>query len=202
MGYLRFLIGTLAAVVVTFSLVLLMQRLVHHDFINPEEKKSHKIADIQMGNTEIETQLHERKPDKPEELKEPPPPMQEMELQDDIADVDALNIAPSLKGTGDFNNGPGLSATDGEYLPMVKVQPQYPRRALSRGVEGYCIVAYTVTKTGATRDPVAVDCQPKGMFERASVKAAAKFKYKPRVEDGQAIEVSNVKNKFTYKLAK
>ncbi|MEC7960552.1 MAG: energy transducer TonB, partial [Pseudomonadota bacterium] len=41
---------------------------------------------------------------------------------------------------------------------------------------------------------------PKGIFERASLKAALKFKYKPRVVDGQAIEVAGVQNKFTYEL--
>jgi protein TonB len=45
-----------------------------------------------------------------------------------------------------------------------------------------------------------VDCSPKGIFERASVKASTKFKYKPRVVDGEPIEVAGVQNKFTYEL--
>ena len=73
----------------------------------------------------------------------------------------------------------------------------YPRRANSRGIEGYCTVEYTVTKTGSIKDPVPVDCQPKGYFERASVRAALKFKYKPRVIDGDAIDVLGVQNRFT-----
>jgi protein TonB len=70
----------------------------------------------------------------------------------------------------------------------------------TRGVVGYCTIEYTVTRTGAIRDPVAVDCQPKGYFERASVKAASKFKYKPRVVDGEPIDVGGVQNRFTYEL--
>ena len=58
----------------------------------------------------------------------------------------------------------------------------------------------TVTKSGSIRDPQPVDCQPSGVFESASVKAAMKFKYKPRVVDGEAIEVAGVQNKFTYEL--
>lgn len=198
----RLLVGSLCALGVTFGLVLLMQQLIHTDEVSVDKKKTHKIADISLGETEIETKRQQRKPEKPEEVDEPPPPFEPAPLQDTIADLDALNVAPSLKGAGDMNKGPGLSASDGEYLPMVKVQPQYPRRALSRGIEGHCTVSYTVTKQGTTKDVVAIDCEPKGMFERASVKAALKFKYKPRVEDGQPIEVPNVKNKFTYKLAK
>ena len=57
-----------------------------------------------------------------------------------------------------------------------------------------------MTKTGSIRDPIAVDCSPQGVFESASVKAAEKFKYKPRVVDGEPIEVAGVQNKFTYEL--
>ena len=34
-----------------------------------------------------------------------------------------------------------------EYLPIVKVNPQYPRRAQTRGIEGYVLLEYIVTKT-------------------------------------------------------
>jgi protein TonB len=94
----------------------------------------------------------------------------------------------------------GMASGDGEYLPIVKVAPIYPRRAQTRGITGYCIVEYTVTKSGSIRDPQPVDCQPSGVFESASVKAATKFKYKPRVVDGEPIEVAGVQNKFTYEL--
>lgn len=57
-----------------------------------------------------------------------------------------------------------------------------------------------MTTSGAIRDPKAVDCAPAGVFEKASVKASLKFKYKPRVVDGVAIEVGGVLNKFTYEL--
>ena len=110
-----------------------------------------------------------------------------------------VNNAPTTGVTLNLSTS-GMSSGDGEYLPIVKVAPIYPRRAQTRGISGYCIVEYTVTKTGSIRDPQPVDCQPSGIFERASVKAAEKFKYKPRVVDGEPIEVAGVQNKFTYEL--
>jgi len=111
-----------------------------------------------------------------------------------------VNMAATPKQQVKISSGLGLSASDGEYLPIVKVAAVYPRRAQTRGITGYCIVEYTVTTSGATRDPVAVDCQPAGVFDRASVKAALKFKYKPRVIDGEAVEVAGVRNRFIYEL--
>jgi protein TonB len=38
------------------------------------------------------------------------------------------------------------------------------------------------------------------VFHRASVEAALRFKYKPRVIDGEAVEVHGVPNVFTYEI--
>ncbi len=198
----RLCIGGILAVVITAALFFVMQYLVQGNEVQLDEKPMRKIADIVMGDSEIEVNAKEKKPDKPEETEEQPPEIEQPDLQDLDVNADSINIMPSLKTDLNLNQGPGLSASDGEYLPMAKVQPQYPRRALSRNIEGYCIVEYTVTKVGSVRDSVAIDCSPRGMFERASVKASLKFKYKPRVENGEAIEVSGVRNKFTYRLAK
>ena len=70
-----------------------------------------------------------------------------------------------------------------------------------KGLEGECVVIYTVTTNGSTRDVKVVEnmCDD-SVFWRASVEAAKKFKYKPRVIDGEAIEVHNVTNRFIYEL--
>ena len=196
----RLFIGGILAAITTVVLLGVMQSLIHQDEIDIDEGETRKIADILMGKTDIEINVKEKKPEKPDDPDELPPEVEQPELQNLDANAEQVNITPSLKVDMSMLSGPGLSASDGEYLPMVKVQPQYPSRALSRGIEGYCIVQYTVTKTGSVRDPVAVDCKP--LFKSASLKAALRFKYKPRVENGEAIEVQGVRNKFTYRLAK
>jgi protein TonB len=47
----------------------------------------------------------------------------------------------------------------GDHLPIVKVAPICLKRALIRGIGGYCIVQFTVTRKGTTRDPFAVEGQ-------------------------------------------
>ncbi|WP_228550780.1 energy transducer TonB, partial [Endozoicomonas sp. OPT23] len=116
-------------------------------------------------------------------------------------DLEAIEIAPAGKLEFNISSGAGFSSSDGEYLPIVKVQAVYPRRAERRGIGGHCIVEYTVTRSGSVNNPVPVDCQPQGIFEKASVTAAMKFKYKPRVVDGEAIAVAGVRNKFTFLTA-
>ncbi|MCI1037196.1 energy transducer TonB [Pseudomonas putida] len=90
-------------------------------------------------------------------------------------------------------------AASRQYLPIAKEAPDYPQRALDRNIEGECTVAYTVTPQGQVSDPQVVgQCHP--LFVKPSLAAAKRFRYQPRVVNGQAVAVANVKNTFTYKI--
>lgn len=195
----RVVVGALLAVPVAIGLFYIMLMLVDRDF-EQTETENRKIADIVVPDKVVETNLKEVKPEKVEDPEEPPPELEPIQFDTNM-DTNVVNTAPVAKVELNLNSS-GMSSGDGEYLPIVKVAPIYPRRAQTRGITGYCIVEYTVTTTGAIRDPQAVDCSPPGIFESASVKAAEKFKYKPRVVDGEAIEVAGVQNKFTFELEK
>lgn len=194
----RLFIGALLALPVAGGLFFIMQYLIASADPKIDDKKTRKLADIHMPEREIEANLKEPPPEKVEDPEEPPPDLSTPDIVHDN-DIEVVNTAPQASVDIEISSS-GMSTGDGEYLPIVKVAPIYPRRAASRGITGYCIVEYTVTTSGAIRDPRPVDCQPSGVFEKASVKAATKFKYKPRVVDGQAIEVAGVQNKFTYEL--
>ena len=193
----RMLVSILLAIPVVVGLFMVMHSLIDRDFENPDVSNT-KIADLVQPDEEIQLESTVAKPDKVDDPEEPPPEMEMMQIDLNM-DTDIENSAPVASVEVNISTT-GMSSGDGEYLPIVKVAPIYPRRAQSRGISGYCIVEYTVTTSGAIRDPQAVDCEPAGVFEKASVKAALKFKYKPRVVDGEPIEVAGVQNKFTYTL--
>lgn len=194
---LRLILAGLLAIPVAFGLFMIMHSLIDRDFENPDVKNT-KVAEIIRPDEEIEVNVKVELPDKTEDPEEPPPELQPLDFNVD-PDIEIVNTAPTTAVSVEISST-GMSSGDGEYLPIVKVAPIYPRRAQTRGISGYCTVEYTVTTSGAIRDPVAIDCQPSGVFEKASIKAATKFKYKPRVVDGEAIEVAGVQNRFTYEL--
>ncbi|MDX1369814.1 TonB family protein [Pseudomonas sp.] len=91
------------------------------------------------------------------------------------------------------------AASSRQYLPIAKQAPAYPRRALDKGIEGECTVSYTVNAQGRVEQPEVVGaCHP--LFIRPSLAAAQSFRYQPRVIDGRAVAVPNVKNTFTYRI--
>ena len=143
----------------------------------------------------------EPKPQRPETSDAPPAPPAPAADNTDFSDTNLSVALPSVNNNVSVDvGGIGIGTGDGEYLPIVKIAPNYPIEAMKKGLQGSCTVQYTVTTTGATKDIAIVDGECPQVFARASIRAAKKFKYKPRQEDGKTIEVPNVRNMFIFEL--
>ena len=99
-------------------------------------------------------------------------------------------------GSGD---GSGVGA-DTDAVPLVRVNPLYPPRAQSRGIQGWVLVEFTVTKQGLVENVVVVDADPDGYFEKAAVNAVQKYRYKPRFENGVAVDRPGVRLVISFAL--
>ncbi|NIP19176.1 MAG: TonB family protein [Xanthomonadales bacterium] len=195
-------IGIVIGFVISLFLFWLMQYMIETADRSLDESSRGSLVDfvrVQRDETIQRRQLKPKKPPPPEDAP-PQPPTPQLDSLDPTAEKIAIAPVPvttDIEMSGGFSLGVG----EGDYLPIVKVAPIYPQRALSRGVEGYCVVEYTVTRQGTTRDPRVLEAQcTSSLFHRASLQAALKFKYKPRVIDGEAVEVRGVQNKFTYEI--
>jgi len=91
------------------------------------------------------------------------------------------------------------AADNSQYQPLSKEAPDYPERALDKGIEGDCTVVYDVSPRGRVVNPqVQGTCHP--LFMRPSIAAAETFRYQPRIIDGKPVTVSGVKNTFHYRI--
>ena len=195
----RYAIGVALGFVVTFALFMIMQAVIANDEANIDEGVQGKLLDMVRLTEDEEIQTKQRKPKPPPPPDEPPPDMPKPEF--DSSDVSQGVDVGAVDVNVDLNVGGGGFSSDGEYLPIVKVAPVYPRRAQTRGIEGYVILEFIVTRTGAVTNPVVVEAKPPGIFDRAAINAALKFKYKPKVVNGEAIDVAGVRNRITFELA-
>ena len=195
----RYAIGLGLGAVVTFALFYLMQWLILTDQLVLDEGEQGRILDFVRVEEEQELQTRDRKPKPPPPPDEPPPDMPDPTFDSNVESVGVDIGSASMDANLDIQAGGGFSA-DGEYLPIVKVAPVYPRRALTRGIEGYVLLEFTVTKSGAVADPIVIEADPPGIFDRAAIQAALKFKYKPKVVNGEPIDVAGVRNRITFEL--
>ena len=187
---------------VTLGLFFFMSVLIATGETLSERVSVVKVVDATMPDIELEVIEEIDKPEPIEELTEEQPELQEKQIN--------LDSGPSLnieRATIDIDTGlqltnASINATDGDYLPLVAIAPQYPTRAAQRGIEGWCLVSFTVNGLGNVEEDTitVVDAEPPQIFNRSSVRAAARFKFQPRVEDGIGVEVAGVQYLFRYQL--
>lgn len=125
--------------------------------------------------------------------KAPEKPPQEMQQ-----DLRRLNAATSSNLTGMSIDIPDIDIDIGfggdiaiarELTPLVRVPPEYPMSALSRRIEGFVILSFTVTETGSVIDAEVLRAEPEGVFDRAALRAVSRFKYQPQFVDGKPVQV-------------
>ena len=199
----RFIITTALAVAITFGLFWLMQFLISmKSGLYDDSKKGHVVEFVRLKK-ESELELKKRKlPQKKGREEEPPPP--DIDLSSTPKPTqEAMAFAAPI---GDFDlslsGGPHLGGppSDSDIIPLVRVLPQYPPRAASRGVEGWVIVQFTITAAGTVKDPVVIESYPSSIFDRAALRALRKWKYRAKIVDGVAVERTGVQVRQKFEL--
>jgi len=103
----------------------------------------------------------------------------------EIPDIDL----PTIAGGGPFlGNWEGNPLAEGDVLPIVRINPQWPREALVEGIEGYVIVEVTIAADGSVRGVVVMESVPRRLFDRNVIRAVLKWKFKPRIVNGVPVE--------------
>lgn len=196
----RYALSIAIGIAVTLSLLFVMHLLILYgeDAVS-KERTRHNLEFVRVKRNET-TNVEDFTPEKPPKPPETPPeaPPQDMDSMDPNAP--SINIAaPTVNVDSNIGGPGGMNIAEGDYLPIVRVAPVYPARALSRGLEGHVDLSFTVTTTGTVRDPVII-FSTSSLFDRAATQAVLKFKYKPRVVDGVPVDVPGVKTRITFKI--
>ena len=194
---LRILVAALVAGGVTFGLFLLMYALISSG--SDQRPDLEAISGIRFGPVEIPDEImtrSRRKPKKPPTPEEPPPPprmqISKVDLQVqktpqmDVPDLDVPLVGGSGMFIGNFQQVD--QGAEGDVIPVVVIRPMYPREAAIAGTQGWVKVEFTITEAGTVKDPRVVDARPPRVFNREAIRAILKWKFKPRVVDGIAVE--------------
>ncbi|MDG2088444.1 MAG: TonB family protein [Arenicellaceae bacterium] len=184
------------ASVIMLSLLFAMNALISMNEPELGTKDSFKLPDFVYVPKNEDPQTITPKPDRPEDIQDQPD-TPEIDVSPDI-DINS-DLSLGMVRVGIDKNMKGFNSNDGEYLPIFRAPPIYPRRAQERGLCGWVELEYTVTASGGTRDPY-VTASSSGMFESAATKAAAKYKYKPRQVGGKPVDVTNVPIRIVFEM--
>ncbi len=205
---LRLLLATPFAAFISLSLFAFMAWMVDHG--NQRSPTATEPLSFNMVMVEQDNAVQRRHRSVPEqpEMPEPPPESPVSKSKNTVTHTAKLSSVPSL-GLDTSINGIAINApTFGDFganqqaMPLHRVEPSYPSRALKRGIEGYVVMSFTIDETGRPTDIEVVEAQPKRMFERDAMRALRNWKYQPKLMDGKAVTQTGQSVKLEFRLAK
>jgi protein TonB len=207
----RLAIGIVLALLVNFGLFMLMQHMISSKEVDKQITEDIQLLDfvrLKQEETEPETKKREL-PKKPPPPEEPPPPPEtptpqtnKPQAETPQLDVPRIDVPMNITGgpfLGDFAKTPAPAPApapvpvqgpiiDNEVVPLVRIPPKYPRVAARRGIEGVVTVRFIITKDGKVRDAQVIDATPANVFNDEALAAVLKWKFKPKLVDGQPVE--------------
>jgi protein TonB len=156
---------------------------------------------IEFSRMRRDTEVATKRDEKVERERPPPTPeTPRMALSASGIDNNVAQLSPIVDPRGAMSRLSMSAGSDRDVIPLVRINPDYPARAQTRGIEGYVIVQFTITATGTVKDAIVVEAQPRGMFDDAALKAIARWRYNPKVEAGVAVERVGIRTRLTFQL--
>lgn len=201
---LRFPAAAVLAGFVTFGLFWIMQALIGVAGELREATPSLKVEFVRLRRDTTPETKEREKPQRQVPEQQPPPP--EMNLAESLNPSEGIGEIIPMVDTGQqlaeaTNLGSGAGA-DRDVVPLVRVDPDYPPRALQQGIEGYVDVEFTITPAGTVADPRVLEAQPAYIFDRAAIAAIKRWRYNPKVEGGVAVARPGVQVRLRFELPK
>lgn len=225
----RLFLSFLGAVLVALALFMLMVVLImppQDDAEMPEELlRIGVVRSVSDSSSEDQTQQLQRpeRPQPPEPVEEPrldastPQQAPQLQLQIEVPQLQSsmsLSVAPTQSNLRPAPAAPAAAPTPApapaaapppgtaeEVTPLVDVPPNYPRRALSAGIEGEVTLRFTITPDGKVENLRVTASEPPGVFEREARRAASRWRFAPRRENGNAVAREATKTLY-FRLAK
>ncbi|MDC0980465.1 energy transducer TonB, partial [Bdellovibrionales bacterium] len=87
-----------------------------------------------------------------------------------------------------------------EVLPLVRIEPQYPRKAAMSGKQGWVLLKFDITPMGSVNQIEILDSKPRRIFNMAAKRALLKWKYRPKIVDGKAVSQLDNKVRIEFRL--
>lgn len=196
----RSLFIPVAAIVVAALLFLLMQVMIQPDDTLFRTKQDHAYLNfVRVKPADDQARTKDRRLPEPPPDTPPPPQTPDVNVAQDSApssapslsmNMPALNLPLNNTGgpfLGSPGTGGGVAGFDADVIPVVQVAPVYPRAAKQAKLEGYVTMRITIRPDGTVVQATVIDAKPKRLFDDAAKQAILRWKFRPKVVDGQAV---------------
>jgi protein TonB len=155
---------------------------------------------IEFTRMRKDTDVASKREQKIERERPPPAPeVPRMAFSAGSVESNVATLTPSVDAGSAMSKMSLSAGSDRDTIPLVRVPPDYPQRAISRGLEGWVQVQFTITGTGSVKDAVVVKSSSK-IFEEAAIKSILRWRYNPKIENGVAVDRVGVQTIIRFTL--
>ena len=194
---LRYFIGLAFGTVFMLLLFWVMWSLVSVPVDVAEMRQATRVEFTRMRQ---DTEAQKKQQEKPQPDKPPPvPEVPQIDFAKGSVENNVAQLTPTVDANSAMSKMKMPAGSDRDIVPLVRINPDYPPRALSRGIQGWVIVQFTISATGTVKDQIVVDSSNK-IFDDAALKAIGRWRYNPKVEEGVAVERKGVQTKLVFQL--
>jgi protein TonB len=194
---LRYPIGLAFGAIFMLVLYWVMWRLVSVPIDAIELRQATRVEFTRMRqDSEVQKKQQEKvQPDRPP----PVPEVPQLNFAKGSVENNVAQLTPVVDANSAMSKMKMTAGSDRDIIPLVRINPDYPPRALSRGIQGWVIVEFTISATGTVKNPRVVDSS-NSIFDDAALKAISRWRYNPKVEEGVAVERVGVQTKLVFQL--
>jgi len=186
------------AAIITLGLAVTMTALIAVEFV-PQEKNQPLQASINPVVEDIKPDTRIEAPKLMKDIEMPPPPPTTGSTEATSVIVEPVTVE-NVELDFDFKKSKILQNVtlniDSDYQPILRVPPAMPRRA---DRSGHCNVRFDVSPQGHPFNIEAIYCS-QTLFSRNTVKSVAKWKFRPKMQNGQPVTVKGVENTVLFQL--
>jgi len=194
---LRYFIGLAFGTAFMLLLFWVMWALVSVPVDVAEMRQATRVEFTRMRQ---DSEAQKKQQEKPQPDKPPPvPEVPQLDFSKGSVENNVAQLTPTVDASSAMSKMKMTAGSDRDIVPLVRINPDYPPRALSRGIQGWVIVQFTISATGTVKDQIVVDSSNK-IFDDAALKAIGRWRYNPKVEEGVAVERKGVQTKLVFQL--
>lgn len=187
----------LAALLITFLLFYFMQYLISTNNILGPQLSITRIIDATVPVFESIV-IEEIVPPTPVEDINPP---ESAELERTLSAASGVTgLTRWIAPTAPTMNVTDIPLSSNVMIPLIRTTAAYPARALSRGIEGFVELSFTVNELGNVQYPVVIYAEPEGYFERAALQSIQRWKYSPALEKGEPVATHDVRQRIVFQI--
>ena len=188
----RLLITTSSSFVVFILIFFALSTLVQTEDTFVTRSKTQAFDFIRHQKDSDLQYKNRKKPEEPKPKKQLPLPKIKLQqepmkpqLKMQAFELPKLSLVNQFKG--DLLVGANVGNMSMEVIPLVRIAPIYPKRALRMRQEGSVTLTFIINPNGTVRNVKVKSSKPKRIFDAAAIRSIKRWKFKPKLQNGKAV---------------